>query len=309
MVKYKVGDVLGPYNILFLEEAGRQKRHRHGYFECPICHNKFEAEPSRVAKGLVASCEKCKTRKDTIYTPGTFVGRNKNILVLERKVDNNPKKIRLKCPVCKREDWICDIRSIHRIDHCSICDRKRRIQQFSQQKTEREGDRIGPFNIKFLRYSETGYRIHSKGIFECPFCGEEFEARIEHVKNGKIIHCNLCSDKVSLGEQFISDVLKELKCSFEKEKIFSECKNPKTNTCLRFDFYLPDYNCCIEYDGKQHFEPVSYFGGKEALEDLQNRDDIKNKFCKEHNIKLFRFNYKQNFNEIRTIMQSIVRSG
>lgn len=42
--------------------------------------------------------------------------------------------------------------------------------------------------------------------------------------------------------------------SFEKEKTFIDCVNPKTNFLLRFDFYLPDYNIIIEYDGEQHFK-------------------------------------------------------
>jgi very-short-patch-repair endonuclease len=28
------------------------------------------------------------------------------------------------------------------------------------------------------------------------------------------------------------------------------------------DFYLPDYNICIEYNGAQHYKPVKYWGGE-----------------------------------------------
>ena len=38
------------------------------------------------------------------------------------------------------------------------------------------------------------------------------------------------------------------------------CKNIKT---LPFDFYLPDYNTCIEFHGVQHYKPIPYFGGEE----------------------------------------------
>ena len=60
---------------------------------------------------------------------------------------------------------------------------------------------------------------------------------------------------------------------------------------LKFDFYLPDYNCCIEYDGKQHFEPIDYFGGKNGFIKTQERDDIKNQYCKNNDIKLIRIPY------------------
>lgn len=62
-----------------------------------------------------------------------------------------------------------------------------------------------------------------------------------------------CGCLVSKGEEKINFILQELKIKFNTQKTFNDCINPKTNTKLRFDFYLPDYNCCIEYDGKQHY--------------------------------------------------------
>lgn len=55
---------------------------------------------------------------------------------------------------------------------------------------------------------------------------------------------------------------------------------------MRFDFYLPDYNCCIECNGEQHYIPIDYFGGEDTFKRQQENDDIKQKFCSENNIKL-----------------------
>ena len=77
-------------------------------------------------------------------------------------------------------------------------------------------------------------------------------------------------------------------------KVCDKCKKE-----LPFDFYLPDYNVCIEYDGIQHFEPVD-FGGKgqewacQQFESLKLRDDIKNAYCAANNIPLCRIKYTQN---------------
>ena len=65
---------------------------------------------------------------------------------------------------------------------------------------------------------------------------------------------------------------------------------------LKFDFYLPDYNYCIEFDGKQHFEVVDFSSKnpKQAKEDFrltQIRDKIKNDYCKNNNIGLIRIPY------------------
>ena len=54
---------------------------------------------------------------------------------------------------------------------------------------------------------------------------------------------------------------------------------------LRFDFYLPTYNLCIEYDGEQHFSPIDFANkGSEwansSFNQNQKRDEIKNQYCK-----------------------------
>ena len=77
--------------------------------------------------------------------------------------------------------------------------------------------------------------------------------------------------------------------SYEREYSFSNCVNDITNKQLRFDFYLPDYNCCIEYDGIQHYKETTW--RHITLEDEQRKDNIKNRYCKEKGIKLIRIPY------------------
>lgn len=87
----------------------------------------------------------------------------------------------------------------------------------------------------------------------------------------------------------IRKILKENNINFTQQKIFDDCINPKTQSKLRFDFYLPDYNCCIEYDGEQHFKETFYF--KDDLKTIQYRDQIKNQYCQKNNINLIRIPY------------------
>lgn len=47
------------------------------------------------------------------------------------------------------------------------------------------------------------------------------------------------------------------------------------------------------YDGKQHFEAITYFGGIKAFEENLIRDKIKNEYCKNNNIHLIRISYKE----------------
>jgi hypothetical protein len=67
---------------------------------------------------------------------------------------------------------------------------------------------------------------------------------------------------------------------------------------------LPDYNLCIEYNGKQHYEPIKWFGGVETLNYIKNNDNIKKTFCKENNIIYLEISYKDD-NNIENIIKKI----
>lgn len=103
----------------------------------------------------------------------------------------------------------------------------------------------------------------------------------------------------SVGEKKVKTQLELLQIKFKREKTFEGCKNPETDRKLRYDFYLPDYNTCIEYDGFTHFIANGGWNTKENLAGIQYRDNIKNKFCKDNNIKLVRIPYTD-FNKIDT---------
>jgi len=108
--------------------------------------------------------------------------------------------------------------------------------------------------------------------------------------------CPKC--KSSKGELSILKFLENNNINYTEQKKFQCCKFKRK---LAFDFHLPDYNICIEYDGKQHFEPIEYFGGLYKFNDLKKRDNIKNNYCEKNNIKLLRIPY-WNFNNIDDIL-------
>lgn len=93
----------------------------------------------------------------------------------------------------------------------------------------------------------------------------------------------------SRGELIIEQLLQENGISYKKEQTFDTCINPKTNTKLRFDFYVED-TYLIEFDGEQHFISKDW---REPLEEIQYRDAIKNQWCKDNGIPLIRIPYTQ----------------
>lgn len=100
------------------------------------------------------------------------------------------------------------------------------------------------------------------------------------------IGCPICSE--SKGEKAIREYLEKSNIEFIQEYRFEYCKYKYP---LPFDFYIPNYNLCIEFDGRQHFEVSDHFGGEESFELTQIRDNIKNKYCKENSINLLRIPY------------------
>ena len=95
--------------------------------------------------------------------------------------------------------------------------------------------------------------------------------------------CPKC--KNSKGEDKILRILEELNINFETQKRFPKCKYKLS---LPFDFYLPEYKTCIEYDGIQHYQPVEKWGGNKEFELIKLRDKIKDNYCYENNLTLIR---------------------
>lgn len=136
--------------------------------------------------------------------------------------------------------------------------------------------------------------IHDLNLkIRCGQCGNIFTTSFANYKHG-INRCSQCVKSYSVGEKQIQKILEENGVAYEHEKRFENCKDKRS---LPFDFYLPDYNICIEFDGRHHFEPVY---GDERYSITVKHDLIKNNYCNENNITLIRIPYweSQNINEI-----------
>lgn len=167
---------------------------------------------------------------------------------------------------------------------CNKCLKTKKLttDEFIQKAIKKHGNKYDYSNANYIN-SKTKIKII------CNLHGEFKQTPANHLfKHG----CSICVE--SNGEKEIRNYLTENKLKFETEKIFKNCKYKYV---LPFDFYLTEYNTCVEYDGIQHFKPIEIWGGIKTLLEQQNRDDIKNKYCEKNGIKLIRINYKQDINE------------
>jgi len=135
-------------------------------------------------------------------------------------------------------------------------------------------------------YSKSEYISQkTKAIIICPIHGEFKQNPSNHYHNRR--GCPGCSE--SKGEREIRIFLDNNDIEYIEEFTIKGCKDVNK---LRFDFYLPEYNTCIEFDGLQHFKPIERFGGVEYFEDIKKKDKIKNEFCFDNKIELIRISYK-----------------
>ena len=102
--------------------------------------------------------------------------------------------------------------------------------------------------------------------------------------------------RASRGEIKIADVLSEAGLTFQEEYSFQDLVS-SSGRPLRFDFAVFDDNgnldFLIEYQGIQHYEAKSKFGGTSGLRKQQFNDMLKREYCRKHNITLVEIPYTE----------------
>jgi|688.fasta_scaffold330200_2 hypothetical protein len=165
------------------------------------------------------------------------------------------------------------------------------IEIFINRAKDKHGDKYD--------YSRLIY-INGKTKVEivCPQHGSFRQIPQSHL-SGK--GCPICRE--SKGEKKIREYLEKYGINFESQKRFKDCKDKRP---LPFDFYLPKYKCCIEFDGKQHDScKDGWFGNKNPNKSYQlllKHDEIKTLYCHDNGIKLIRIGHKDTSNIIENTL-------
>lgn len=155
------------------------------------------------------------------------------------------------------------------------------------------------YNNELALMSDYIDQIHKVLLRHLP-CGLIWEVRPADIIHGRS-HCPKCRTKESAGEQKIKNILDSFNIKYFQQY-------PLKDSRQLFDFFLPDYNLTIEYNGRQHYEYIPFFhktqdGFKNQLE----RDEKKRLYCKQNNISLLEISYKQD-NDIEEIIKNKISS-
>lgn len=95
----------------------------------------------------------------------------------------------------------------------------------------------------------------------------------------------------SIGEKMITEFLDLNNIIYSREKTWDGCRSQK-NRFLRFDFYIPELNLLIEFQGQHHYHPINKYPRAKAVHlKTVMHDNIKRKFCNDNGILLLEIPY------------------
>ncbi|AZF89165.1 hypothetical protein Goe5_c00570 [Bacillus phage vB_BthM-Goe5] len=208
-------------------------------------------------------------------------------------------KIQMRHNTCGFEWGVTPDNFLRRDSRCPNCSGNARLT--TEQFKEKMKKEIGTDHMFHGRF----YNMRKKILCEHVPCGNKWFVIPYSLQAG--VTCPSCNE--SNGEMKVRKVLESSNLRFVPQKSFDKCRTTKS---LNFDFYVPELNLCIEFDGIQHFEPVDFASkgeawAKEQLDGVVKRDNIKNEFCIQEDIHLLRVNYKMKDNEIVETINSTIR--
>lgn len=169
--------------------------------------------------------------------------------------------------------------------YCECCNSKSEQQKFSLEQAQ---DKM-PEGYILLKYES----YHKKALIQHSGCGFIFSQNYSNFLTSK--GCPKCFRTMSKGEQIIFNFLKKKEIAFSYQK---SLEAPYKR--FHFDFFLPDYNLAIEYQGEQHYKEKKMW---DSFENVKKRDEIKRKYCVDKGIELMEIPY-WDYNKIKNILIS-----
>jgi len=215
-------------------------------------------------------------------------------------------KIPIKCKKCGKIFYQTIANHFRNEQSCPYCNpAKLSLKDIKKIISENLLKTIKTFNIKIkliTKINQDWYQKY-KGVnneyleFRCPIHGKYKKALNDKSHSQEYRYfCPKCSKEIkeSKGERRIRLFLEKNNIEF-----IQEYKVPDSN--LRFDFYLPEYNLAIEYDGIQHFKSKYEFT-EDSFKETKRRDFLKNRLCFINKINLIRISYLE-YNNIEKILR------
>lgn len=151
--------------------------------------------------------------------------------------------------------------------------------------------------------------------------GKNFAPKIPHVVDKAVIEQgrqllrqaeNAYRESIGLpriGEGWIAEteLFYRLSEEFEQFEVVHHA-SPSWLGRQHLDIYFPDLNIAIEYQGVQHYEPIDFFGGEQALKATQERDLRKKLKCEDNNCYLLYIEKGYDFQEVKMQLTQLIKT-
>lgn len=280
---------------------------------CDFCGEGFQTtmrDYYRHEDKNIDACKKCRANKQHSYTYNDRANKKFNLLkdfcsdmnyeLITKETDYSGAKMEVEyiCPKHGKQTALLD-NMIH--GHgCLKCSYESRGVK-SKHDIKYIKDTIESFNGNELLNPEDYVESKMNNLkIKCGSCGQIYTVSFSDYVNNQQIRCSHCSHSESKGERRIRLFLESNNIQFQQRKSFKDCKDIKP---LPFDFFLPDRNLIIEFDGQHHFYPV--WGFKHYFNTVKH-DLKKNDYCNKHNIQILRIPYWDG-NDIEKILQDALK--
>lgn len=270
-------------------------------FFCKKCNKYVTTLAASLARGC--GCRECSNKENgqkSKLTKTQFIKRVKKIYKQEFKYlnlddikDFHSKVIlEIQCPVCGKVFKHTPNNHLRKTG-CPFCnDTTISFEEFLKRAEELYGNDYEYFKDTYKNFTtETKMycKKHDLIFYATPH---------NHCRHRGCPKCHTHS----FGELEIQKFLDKYNIRYITQYRFKDCKYKNT---LPFDFYLPDYNICIEFQGKQHYEEGTIFDRIESdFKERLERDQIKRDYCKQNNIILFEIRFDE---EQETALNNILK--
>lgn len=215
----------------------------------------------------------------------------------ESKAKNPPSMALCECQCEKKTKRYLEYRALYdgRSTSCG-CNRSEIVAKGNKTRSSvKVGNIYGYLEV----IEDLGFRRQSRGRNEswykckCYNCGNEnFETNGNNLQTGMTTSCGCISSR---GEKLISQIFRKNNINFITQYTFPDLIS-RNGYRLRFDFAVFNednkLDFLIEFDGRQHYQgPDAKWSQSNNFKIIKENDNLKNKYCKEHSIKLKRIPY------------------
>lgn len=243
----------------------------------------------------------CKYCNPNFKTPEKFNEQIKNIfdgnIKILGKYKNAKEKIECLC-IIHNYTWKSSPSNLLSGYGCYLCGREK-VKQGRLIPVHRKREILESRN-KEIEYLIVPDKSGDYVSCKCKKCGNLWQATYSNLVKEKNTRCPNCYS--SIGEKRIKELLDLWGIEYISQKTFADCKDVHV---LPFDFYLPQYNILIEFDGEQHYHPIPRGKNSDGTKDyeiLTKHDKIKTDYCIKNNIKLIRIPYWERYNEKEVLL-------